>query len=201
MRSAMLVFTLTCLAFPGFAQAAVFVTGSVNQASSNLGLQSSVTRGGSASVDLGLGRYVRVGVTHQQSFKESEGHSENKDIAEDDPDRYVEFSSKEHILANSVDFTFILYEGELIVPYLKAGAIWKSYFVERVEDGVADDPIEVRNAGPFPNLGAGVGLKLNRQFTLKLFHKASPGFVYDPAEDKTVSVWDRETTIGLSYQL
>src|SRR5690606_28599884 len=112
MRFAMLVITLLSMSHATPLAAAVFVTGSVNQSTSNLGLQSSVSRGGSMSVDLGLGRYVRVGITHQQSFKESDGFVENPEVATDDPERYAKFASKEHILANSLDFTFILYEGE-----------------------------------------------------------------------------------------
>ncbi len=186
---------------PALASAAIFVTGSVNQSSTNMGLQHSEARGGSASVDLGLGSYVRVGLTHQQSFTQAQGWELDEDLEEEDPERYEEFASKQHIIANSIDFTFILYEGRLFVPYIKAGAIFKSYYIERITAAETQRPDPVVNAGPFPNLGMGMGIKLNQQFTLKLFHKASPGFIFDPETNQTLSVWDRQSTVGLSYKL
>ena len=188
--------------------AAVFVTGSANQSSSNLGLQSTRSTGGSVSFDLALGTYIRVGLTHQLSVRQSSGYFElDEDSSSSNStvgangSRYVSFKNNERISANSVDLTFILYNGLVLVPYVKSGALWKSYSatIERQDE----DPqtINVLNAGPSLYAGLGVGIKLNHKFTLKLFYKASPGITYDPQTDETKSQRDEETTVGLTYQL
>ena len=87
MRWSLLLITLSFFTFSSVSQAALFLTGSVNQSSTNMGLQSSDTRGGSASIDIGLGSYVRVGITHQQSFTQAGGYTEDADIEdEEDPE-------------------------------------------------------------------------------------------------------------------
>jgi len=201
MRWSLIAITLSVFLMSHSALGAVYVSGSVNQSTSNLGFQKQETRGGSLSIDLGLGQYIRIGITHQQNFKESLGWEENEDLPETDPARYEPFSSKEYISANSLDFTFILYEGTVIVPYLKIGGIWKSYTIERVTATEIERTEQKASSIPEPNLGVGAGIKLNQQFTIKLFHRASPSAIYDEKLNKAVPAWDRDTTVGISYKL
>ena len=55
------------------ALSAIYVTGSVSASSANMGLMSYDSRGGSASVAVDMGRYMRLGITHRQQFQESSG--------------------------------------------------------------------------------------------------------------------------------
>ena len=195
---------LTILASGLIAQnafAVVFINGSVSQSSQNAGYLTHETNSGSAGFDVSLGTYVRVGLSHSQQFAVSSGWV-LQDEAEDDSDAeaYDEYTSRTHAWANSVDFTFILYEGQFVVPYLKAGLVWKTYIIEEDQAGdVSKDGY--RNQGPWDNLGAGVGFKLNRQFTLKLFYNTSPGIQAVPGEDKVRTVRDKKATVGLEYKL
>jgi len=187
------------------AAADIYLNGSVAQASSNAGLLTHSTNSGSAGVDVSLGTYVRVGLSHAQQFSVSEGYVQRDgtlDADPNDPRIYDLYTSKTHAWANSVDFTFILYEGEIVVPYLKAGLVWKTYFVESNQAGeITKDGY--RNLGPWENLGAGLGFKLNRQFTLKFFYGLSPGqqFIPTPAGIQAKKIMDKKTTVGITYQL
>ena len=52
-----------------------------------------------------------------------------------------------------------------------------------------------------PNLGLGVGIRLNKDFTLKISHLVSPGQADDPFDDQEPrTVLDRSTSVGLTYQ-
>ena len=74
-----------------------------------------------------------------------------------------------------------------------------------IQDGIelvdADLPAALLASFPGPNLGAGVGLRLNKEFTLKLSYIASPGASRKPFDEESKSVWDKKVTMGLTYQL
>jgi hypothetical protein len=181
--------------------AGIFVNGSVSQSSQNAGYLTHDSSSGSAGFDVSLGTYVRVGLSHSQEFSVSKGWVLQDDAEDSDAaSSYDNYTSRTHAWANSVDFTFILYNGQVVVPYLKAGLVWKTYIIEEEQNGVVSKD-GYRNQGPWDNLGAGVGFKLNRDFTLKLFYNTSPGIQAIPGEDKARTVRDKKATIGLTYQL
>lgn len=193
----LLAATLAVAAFSPIAHATVYITGSVSDSSSNLSTQTyqSVAASGSLAVD--MGRYMRIGITHKQEQQKSEGY---KDIAEEgQPAQYVPVTSRTQITSNSLDLTLILYEGAVMMPYLNIGAIVKNYNISEIQAGVEKRVTGV--SGPMPNLGLGVGIRLNKDFTLKISHLVSPGESDDPFDDKEArTVLDRSTSVGLTYQ-
>ncbi len=204
--SSLVVAALASAATPAFS--AIYLTGSVSASSANAGLMSYDSRGGSASVAIDMGRFMRLGLTHRQQFQESRGvvgKDENscssdavvdKTTAEGD---CLEYESKTHVVANSIDLTVILYDGQVFVPFLLGGAVVKTYSSETKKEGLEDTVVKPTQIGPVPNVGGGMGIKLNKEFTLKLTYQASPGVVI-LSDGTTRRVWDKDTSIGLSYQ-
>lgn len=204
--SSLVVAAFACAATPAFS--AIYVTGSVSASSANMGLMSYDSRGGSASLAIDMGRYMRLGITHRQQFQESAGvvgKDENSCSATDVVDHKtqdgdcLEYESRTHMIANSIDLTVILYDGQVFVPFLMGGAVVKTYSSETKKEGEADTVVDPTTLPPVPNVGGGVGIKLNKEFTLKLTYQASPGVVILP-DGQTRRVWDKDTSIGLSYQ-
>jgi hypothetical protein len=193
------------------AEAFVYVTGSLAASTSNVPYTTYESTYGSASVAFDLGRYVRLGFTHSQEVQVSDGY---KQIDEDDEDSanatpsgtteegklLIKTVSRTHVISNSIDLTLILYEGDIFVPYLMGGAVVKQYKFQVQEGETAQDPTKV-TVGPVPNIGVGVGMRLNKDFTLKLSYIASPGVAQAPEDPEPRGVWDKKVTIGLTYQL
>ena len=107
--------------------------------------------------------------------------------------------SMTHVVGNSVDLQVVLYEGDIFIPYIMGGVIYKTTTVVTEQDG--KDPQSSQGGGLGPNLGAGLGIRLNRAFTLKLSYIASPGATRQPGDAEKKKVWDKKVTLGLSYQL
>lgn len=183
------------------AYAGVFVSGSISSASFNNGLQTQESAGGSGTVGFELGQYIRLGYTHKRQIQTREGwmgDTEGECVFPDTLDTCIEFKESTYVIADSLDLTLVLYNGELIAPYLLGGLILKTidYKINRA-DGKRD---HVRGFAPGPNLGGGLHIRLNRKFALKLQYTVSPGKVHRP--DRTErDVWDRDASLGLTYQL
>jgi hypothetical protein len=189
------------------AHAVIYLTGSVSASQSNAGFQTHNSRGGSGTVAFDLGRYVRLGFTHRQDLQSSSGYVADSeggcDISDDTSlgERCLDYESKTHIISNSVDFTLILYEGDVFVPFVMAGGIVKTYRFEIRKEGtdtLKEGPIT--DKFPRPNLGIGMGIRLNREFSLKLSYTTSPGARYTP-DGEVHSAYDKVTSLGLTYQL
>lgn len=192
------------------AQAGVSISGSLASSSTNVPLQTAVSTYGSASVDIDMGRFVRLGLTYGEEYQRSRGWKKidpatHSVATKTDPLDCVSASacalsiSTTHIIENSVGLTIILWEGQILMPFIMVGAITKTYTFQIEEGGTlgtttGKEPV-------MPNLGAGVGIRLNRQFTLKISQQASPGIALQAGDEKPRSVWDRRMTLGLSYQL
>ncbi len=184
------------------ASAAIYVTGSVSASTTNVPLQSAQSQYSSASVEMDLGRYVRIGVTHGRDLQISEGYRPSDSTVSGCPSTTScsKVISSTKITDNSVGLTLILYAGEVFVPYITGGGIMKTYTFETLEES-GNREVRTGQTPPVPNVGAGLGIKLNREFTLKLTYNASPGQVQRPGETEPRGVWDKKTTVGLSYQL
>lgn len=186
----------------------VYITGSISASESNVGLQTQESRGASGSIAFDLGRYIRLGFTHRQDMQTADGYvgeAEDTCVFGKDVSGCATYYSKTHIVSNSVDLTLILYEGDVVVPFIQGGAVIKTYTFQ-TETVKRDGSVEAEKTGPVPfgpvpNLGAGLGIRLNRQFTLKLSYTASPGITQDPIENKEKVVWDKQMSLGLTYQL
>lgn len=204
--SSLIVVAAASLATPAFS--AIYLTGSVSASSANAGLMSYDSHGGSASVAMDMGRFMRLGYTHRQQFQQSKGvvgKDEDSCAAGDVVDGKVQtgdclsYESKTHVVANSIDLTVILYDGQVFVPFVMAGAVIKTYSSQTKKEGEDDTIVEPTVVGPVPNIGGGIGIKLNKEFTLKLTYQASPGVVLLP-DGTNRRVWDKDTSVGLSYQ-
>ncbi len=186
--------------------AAVHVTGSVKAGTLSAGYQSTDSKGASASLSVDLGRYIRIGLTHEQQITTSEGYEnpdgeDTKDIDGDGVKDPQPTYSQQHVYSNSLDLQVVLYEGDLFVPYLLGGIIGKRYVVtaRNMVNGTMDN-FDI-TLPPGPNLGAGLGVRLNKDFTLKLQYTVSPGYTMKPGDEKPKSVLDRNMNIGLTYQI
>jgi hypothetical protein len=189
------------------ASAVVYVTGSVSADNQNLGYKKSSSKSGSASVEFGFTDYVRIGFTHEQMVQTIKG-SDKKDEDADGADNFKDVDDYTHLTANSFDLTLVLYNGEIFAPFLKGGLIQKSYTFRGIDEDSTDptnpDYTEVSKTYPTYQIGAGLGIRLNRQFSLRLSHMVSPGVEIKPGDDEekdAKSVLDRKTAIGLSYQI
>ena len=180
----------------------VYVTGSVSASTSNVPLQTYESQAASGSLGIDLGSYIRLGVTHKQEFQISSSYKDTSTEAGSTATapNYVEVYSRTHIVSNSLDLTLILYEGQVFLPYLTLGAVVKNYRFDTQEEGQASE-LRKGSVGPVPNVGGGIGFRLNKDFTLKFAFTASPGLAQKPGEEKATSTWDRNTSVGLTYQL
>jgi hypothetical protein len=193
---------ITSAALAPAAYGTVYVTGSVSASTSNVPLQTYESQAASGAVAVDLGRYIRLGLTHKQEFQISSGYTDtstNSGSTTTTPN-YVEVYSRTHIVSNSLDLTLILYEGQVFLPYLTIGGIVKNYRFETQQEG-EDSKVRKGNMPPVPNVGAGVGIRLNKDFTLKFSYTASPGLTQKPGDEKPKGIWDKSTSIGLTYQL
>lgn len=191
------------------AQASIYVSGSISTSTSNVPFQTFESRYGSGSLGIDLGRFIRLGYTHSQELSVTEGYrdpngqSQTRGAASSDVvdtcESCVATRSSTQVVGNSLDLQIILFEGQLFMPYITGGAIVKLYRFENLESGQV-----TRNegaVGPVPNLGAGLGIRLNKDFTLKLTYIASPGLAQTKGEELPHGVWDKRVTLGLSYQI
>lgn len=190
--AAALVASAALTAMPASAVIYLSIGGSASQNNVPYSTYNSIA--GSGSIAFDLGRYVRLGYTHRQEYQTTEGWAKDEGS-----ENYSEFFNLTHLTSNSVDLTVILYEGELFVPYLLGGGVLKTYRFESRKGDVREksDPLTMP---PVPNLGAGVGIRLNRDFTLKLSYVASPGYTQEP-DGEIRGTWDKYTTLQISYQL
>jgi hypothetical protein len=192
------------------AHAGMYITGSGSTEMSNMSFQTQTSNYGSASLGFDLGRYISFSVTHSQQYSVTTGHKNPDDqsgdaspAGNDDPaddDQLIEFTNRSHVIGNSADLRLVLYEGEMFIPYVTGGIILKTYRIVTQEAGKADDVIYAPNI-PGPNLGAGIGFPINKEFMLKLQYIASPGQVREPGDAKARNVWDKKTTVGIQYKI
>ena len=190
------------LAFAGLwsgdALAVVYVTLGGSQSSNYVGYQTFESRAGSASVALGLGDMMRVGLTHRQEFQYREGFFEDPDT----PGTFGVFNSLSRVVSNSVDLTVILYAGDIFVPFISAGGVRKLYINKMIVDrSGALESDSSRQWGPIqPNLGVGLGIRLNQRFSLKLSYTVSPASTQSPGQESK-AILDNYAEVGLTYQL
>ncbi len=189
---------------PAFA--GLYLTGSISSSTSNVRFQTLESRYGSGSIGFDLGRYIRLQYTYSQEFAYSYGFKDKSTstadaqlAVENNCANCIESQSMTRVIGNSVDLQVVLYEGVVLVPYIMMGGIIKTYEFRIIENGEesGQDPIPM---GPLPNLGAGLGIRLNRAFTLKLSYLTSPGVTQTRGEEPR-QAWDRKVTLGLTYQI
>ena len=186
------VFALTA-SISGTSLAAVHLSLGGSRSESNAGYQKIESGAGSAGVSIDLGEYFRVGYTHRQELSSTTGYH-----LKEATNQYVYFQSRLHVVSNGVDLTLVLYGGEIITPFIFAGYALKQYTTDMQEaDGTTEHmylPL------PSPEGGAGMAIKLNQKFSLKITYTMSQGVTQLPGGEAQ-PVIDSYTQLGIQYAL
>jgi Outer membrane protein beta-barrel domain len=184
-----------CIAsfFASSAQGAMRLTLSGSNSQSNAGYQKIESGAGSASLSLDLGEYFRVGYSHRQELSSTTGYH-----IKSTSDQYTYFKSRSHITSNGVDLTLVLYNGEVITPFVFLGVTQKHYVVSTTEDDGTTDTMDLTQPGP--EGGVGLGIRLSEKFSLKLTYTMSTGSSQLPGY-AAQGATDTYTQLGLSYAL
>ncbi len=172
---------------------AVHLTLGGSHSQSNAGYQKVESGAGSAALSLDLGEYFRVGLTHREELASTTGFH-----AVASTNTYSYFKSRSNISSNGVDLTLVLYNGEIITPYVFCGVTQKHYVITTVEADGTTDHFDMTQPGP--QAGMGLGIRLNQKFSLKISYTMSIGQTQIPG-NPAQSATDTFTQIGLSYAL
>ena len=186
------------------ASAFVYFSVSGSDSSSNGGLQTYGAVGGSASIAFDLTRFLRLGYTYKQQYQTAKGFAgaaANQCTDITDLTGCEDYASSTKEVANSIDLTIILYEGKTFTPFLLAGAIRKDYQTT-TQTGATVSNVTYSEPVPRPNAGIGMYIRLNQDFSFKITYTISQGErLEDPTTKVVDKVLDKETDIGISYQL
>ncbi len=191
--------SLLCLIVLAFtlekANAGVHFTLNGSLSDNSFGLNAQNSKSASASIATDLGDYLRIGFTHRQSINEEEAYVVDKETNV----IFTHSKEKTHMMANSVDFTVILYYGDVLVPYIQLGMVKKDYVLTSTIDNETEKKsIQLK---PVPNAGIGLGIRLNKNFSLKISFTASPGIKETIGEDKAKIVVDSYSSVGITYTI
>jgi hypothetical protein len=206
------IFLATTLATP--ALGGVYVTGSVAGSTTNIAYSSYQSQYSSGSIGFDIASILRLSYTYSQEDATNEGYTDPRTEAQlkaanalpananDDPsdDGYlVAYRTTSRVIGNSVDLQLVLYKGDVFVPFVVGGVIHKQTSITTEKEGQGPQTTKGQSLGP--QAGAGLGVRLNRQFSLKLSYLISPGQTRLPGEEKATNVWDKKVTFGLQYEL
>lgn len=191
--------TLFILALlPNKINAATHFTIKGSSADNNLGLSNQDSKSVSLSVATDLGNHLRIGVTSRLSFISMEGYRYSKNVR-----LYYYIRENTRATANSLDLTVIFYYGSIFTPYMQIGLVKKDYIINSFL--TKDDSGEltpVNYSQPIaPNLGLGLGVRINNNFSLNLSYSVSPGIKQSTPLEESKEVLDSYSSIGFTYKL
>lgn len=198
------VLALGFVTFASLSSAAHGVSFSIGASASdnNSPMQKTSSVAGSASIGFAIAQYIRLGYTHRQEVQESEGW-EQVTAQEGQTPEFSPVYNRSHVYSNSLDASIILYQGVQFTPYLIGGGVLKNYVYDQHREN-EDVKVKIRKKistkKPVPNIGAGISMRISREFSLKLTYVASPGYEQKPNGD-IKNVWDKYTTVQLGYEL
>ncbi len=175
------------------ARAAVNLTLGGSHSQSNAGYQKIESGAGSAGISVDLGDYFRVGYTHRQELASTTGYQ-----LKEATKQYVYFESLSHVTSNAVDLTLILYAGDIVTPFIFAGVNVKHYSTDNKEADGTHEHLDL--VYPGPQGGAGIGIRLNQKFSLKVTYTMSPGVTQTP-DQPAAQTLDTYSQLGISYAL
>ena len=158
---------------------------------SSYGLLSQANHAASASIAFDVGQHLRLGLTHRQDKSVSEGYYK----IDLDSDLYEFRRSTSLEIANSVELTIILYYGRVFIPYLQIGLVKKDYIFTQ------GDVTRSVSLPPIPNGGFGLGVRLNRNFSLKLSQTFSQAVTIPYPEAEPEPTLDTYSSVGITYSL
>lgn len=212
-------FSVALCSFAPSAHAGIYITGSYGMDATNVPLEATNTQSASATVDVEIFTFLRIGVSYGSETSYSLGYRAKAASAADPSAVVVPVSSAQisnpcstestctKVVSNSkviqrgVGLTLILWHGDMIMPYLVGGALLKTYHIISTQDGVLVQDLQDTKGQIVPNIGAGVGFRLSKDFSLKASITASPGQVLRPGDSNIRSTWDKKTSFGLTYQI
>lgn len=170
----------------------------VSTSENNIPLSSQNNRSVEGSVAVDLATYFRLGLTHRQAVNKRKGYV----LTSEDPEnpQFVYRFDEVVSYANSVDLTIILYAGELLIPFLKVGIVKKDYVITAAAEN-EEVATSTYSQPPVPNGGIGLGIRLNRNFSLKISYTVSPGLHQQIPGGEQSPILDTYTSVGLSYNI
>ncbi len=194
-------FLLALVWLPSVATAGMHLTLGGSNSVSNAGYQKIQAGAASGSLAFDLGDYLRLGYSYRQELSITSGYTEAKDangVITDDV--YVKFLNMSRVTSQSVDLTVVLYAGEIFMPYVFIGIVNKNYEIDNQIEG---QPVErIRLPMPAsPNGGAGMGIRLNQKFSLKMSYTMSQGYKQLPGQLEPERTIDTYTQVGITYSL
>lgn len=162
-----------------------------SQSNSNAGLQEVKSSSGSAGVSFDLGSYVRLGYTFSAQTQSAKGWVEDEDTS-----NYYIYDSRSIMTSSGIDLTLILYAGEVFTPYILAGGAMKSYDIETYQENKG----RKKNVGkiPSPTGGAGLSIRIGKQFSLTLSQHYSVGIKEVPGQESESAI-DVSSQVGIQY--
>lgn len=180
--------------------AAVYFSVAGSTSSNNVGYTKAQGQGGSASVGADIFPQVRLGFTYKQSRQTSQGYALKTGFEDCYTETNCEYQeSIVRSTSQSVDLSVILYNGAVFTPYVFAGMGLKKYTgttTKGTETTDIDYPLQ-----PAPQGGAGMMIRLNKEFSLKVSYTVSPGVAIEPGSRDVRRTTDSDSEIGISYQL
>lgn len=193
------------ISMPSIASAGMHLSLSGSQSTSNAGLQKIQSGSGSASIAFDIWDYLRLGYTYRQELAYTGGYTEAKDAngviiknSAGNP-TYVKFLNRSRVVSDSVDFTVVLYAGDVFMPYVFVGAGRKNYNIINQTEGQEDEVIKLTM--PFsPNGGVGLGIRMSQRFSLKFSYTVSQGYKQLPDQPLELTM-DSYSQVGISYAL
>lgn len=176
---------------PAFSAVKVTLGGSHSK--SNAGYQKIESGAGSAGLSFDLGEHFMIGYTHRQELASTTGYQ-----LKEESKQYVYFESLSHVTSNAIDLTLILYSGDILTPFIFAGVNVKHYSTDNKEADGTHEHLDITYPGP--QGGAGLSIRLNQKFSLKVTYTMSPGVTQTPDQPAAATL-DTYTQIGISYAL
>lgn len=195
------VLGVALLTMSTMSQAALHLSLAAGQSpGSHAGYNVMKSQSASASVGVDLGQNFRVAYTLKQSKQSSSGYAMQSGTTDClDSSKCDNYESQMRILAQSVDLSLILFNGEVLTPFISAGLGVKKYTGETTQGSVTTE-ISTPSI-PAPQAGIGLALRLNRDFSLKLTETFSQGYTLEPGSATQTSTIDGEFEMGITYRL
>ena len=213
-RVAKIFFALSCALFglagmPSNAHAQVTLGASYRSSGQAMGLTATSTTAYSFSLQIGLGAYVRIGLTNERSLSTEKGYKavcqtncDPQAISADNPSASVLETYKQttSAVANSLDLTLVLYGGDVFVPYILGGAVMKTYKIVESYGTISNESAPQTIYGP--NCGLGLNIQLHRDLSLNLRYTVSDtGIKTDPITGLSSRVLEPSSSFGIEYKI
>lgn len=178
---------------------ATYISASFSSALSHMGYENYYLTNIKGSISIDIGYNLRLSYSRKYEITEEKGY---KNFGTSDTPNYIYYVAKNEITTDTIDVIIVLFSNNYLTPFIFGGIAFKYYILQMSTDNDINykykDPY-----GPLANFGAGLAIKLNENFALRLTNTWSPGFIrkIDEPTDKIHVVWDSQLDIGLEYKI